>query len=73
MPGHLRPLNSSQLDDNNMPMLKSVNIGVIKDVLLKSVQSGKISSTTVSRWEQSRYNMNVFNRGELAFIESQLK
>ena len=52
---------------------KSYNIPQVREVLMKSYQEGKVSALSIGKWEQSRYDMNVFSPTEIAVIDNGLK
>jgi len=67
-------LFKSALGDNfeeESKLLKS-SVGKVKQVLLKSFQDGEINGTSISRWEQSGYDLSVFSKEEIEKIESKL-
>lgn len=67
-------LLKSDLDNDSQKSSKisTTSLDKVKDVLLKSFHDGEISSKKIAKWEQSRYNFEVFDNKELSIIESKL-
>jgi len=66
-------LFKSVLSDQAKTKLVSVNKTKMKDVLLKAFEAGEVSGMSIAKWEQSNYNLGVFNPEELAKIESKIQ
>ena len=51
---------------------KQYNLGIVKDILIKSVQSNTLDGLEVCRWEQNGYRMETLSPKALAILENNL-
>jgi len=57
-------------DEEGEDMLKSTNPAIVKNAIMKAFESGKVSGNSLSKWEMSRYNVDVLTANEKAEVQS---